>query len=98
MLALIGGDREREHKRIPWDVIFSDFAEKYSWTPEQVLNLTLRQVRVLRSQRSELIRESDRPQTIEDVSTKAGREFVESKIELAVQNLMEGRRWDTWRK
>lgn len=82
-------------------MIFHHFAEARNWLPEQVLELTLRQLGLFLKRRDLVQHESDQPQLGDDEpTTKAGRKFLAKlleKTELAQQNLMEGRRWDVRR-
>lgn len=63
-----------------------------------MLRLTLRQVQVLLAKPQRLDERHNAWKLGTDEVTKAGRKFIEVHINDAVQNLVEGRRWEAKRE
>lgn len=80
-----------EPGQINWAYIFARFAEARNWTPDQVGELTLRQVKILAMKIDGL----DGVESIGRVFvTGAARKFMEPARKKAISNLIEGKRWE----
>lgn len=64
------------------------FAEKYSWTREQVNRMTIRDIKVHLMTKRELQSIGEAPRT------KIGKKAIQGKVDDAVEHIMAGLHWN----
>lgn len=79
-------------------MIYRKLAVERNWTPQQIERLTLRQLSIYLQDQKRFEQRKQSADMLKHAQTKAGKQRLEFFVKSAVDNLLEGRRWDARRR